>query len=755
MVYHNPLFTQFVAAASAGGFFQEKKDDVKRIKGTPKPERQQNPQEEAHRSKLLYQEKYRKVVNKFRSKLATNEAGLLAGNKQSTTTTPQSQYHFGSPSRMSSAYRIMSGNASVSSAGGHAGGDSVTGGGGGRMWDNVDLIVNNNVADRQRRRRERRIERVKSLRGQGVLLPKQAAGVRFMEEEPATTTSGMPVTPEMQVDEETPLPVTQPQATTSPSRSQATAQSPASAQSVSSSDPNLLPHYQEAEGLNTVGNTQMQSKSFALALETYTSALQLAPAGPNSHVYYSNRSAAHLSLNQYQSSIQDSHKSLSLKPKYAKAHSRLGLAYFASGEYSKAVEAYEMALEIDPENEWSHTHLEKAKDKLKALNDVVESDEEKVENIYVVNEADGSETSPSWRGIDPEPSMEEEEGDGDDWPSPFDENTGKESGIEGEAAESEVSAVNEVVETEEEIAEKACQADSHKDRGNQSMSNKEYEKALEHYNAAIQISPAGPRSHVYYSNRAAAYCYLAEYDAATADCESSIALSPTYEKAHARLGLSLFFRGEYQHAIEAYTKSLELDPNNKASASYLKKARARFDEQEKERAMLEEQQRLEEEEERAREEKQREKEELKRKRAEWLARQQQQSSHQHSVKEDHTGQETTLQEEVELSLSHEDDGFVVHEEGNDHQYNYYAEGEENGFEEDEDHDFEDEEHSLGDNTGITSTGLTSIVTNDNEIEVARSPSVNRLLRTSLDQQQQRSPVIEAFDPFVTEEEDEV
>merc|ERR1711966_437824 len=90
-------------------------------------------------------------------------------------------------------------------------------------------------------------------------------------------------------------------------------------------------HYEEAECLNVLGNTQMQSRSFHAALATYTSALELMSSSlgapnNNSHVYYSNRSAAHLGLNDYVASIEDSHKSLALQPKYAKAQLRLGLA---------------------------------------------------------------------------------------------------------------------------------------------------------------------------------------------------------------------------------------------------------------------------------------------------------------------------------------------------------------------------------------------------------------------------------------------
>jgi tetratricopeptide (TPR) repeat protein len=73
-----------------------------------------------------------------------------------------------------------------------------------------------------------------------------------------------------------------------------------------------LPHYQEAERPNSLGSSLMQQKQFQDALDTYTLAVNLAPAGPKSHVYYSNRSAAYLSLNMNERSIRDCVRSIAL-----------------------------------------------------------------------------------------------------------------------------------------------------------------------------------------------------------------------------------------------------------------------------------------------------------------------------------------------------------------------------------------------------------------------------------------------------------
>jgi len=234
---------------------------------------------------------------------------------------------------------------------------------------------------------------------------------------------------------------------------------------------------------------------------------------------------------------------------YSKAHSRLGLAYFACGRYREAVDAYEKSLEMEPKNKWTRDHLEKAKARI--ISSTIDGSEE-------TNAASGS-PEESTANIMVGVSEEEEEGGGGGAPN-----------------EQEI------------IAEQLLRADDHKNKGNVLMSSKQYTEALHQYDLAIKTSPSGPNSYVYYSNRAAAFCYLADYVKAMNDCRRSIDLNPMYEKAYSRLGLSLFFQGEYEGAISAYETSLALDPSNKASLSYLSKAKSRLAEQQNEKKAREE-----------------------------------------------------------------------------------------------------------------------------------------------------------------------
>jgi tetratricopeptide (TPR) repeat protein len=120
-------------------------------------------------------------------------------------------------------------------------------------------------------------------------------------------------------------------------------------------------------------------------------------------------------------------------------------------------------------------------------------------------------------------------------------------------------------------------AEKHKSLGNTQMANREYEKALESYSTALELSPNGPQSHVYYSNRAAALCYLERYDEAVQDSELAIYLKPGYGKAHARLGLSKYFLNDLEGSIAAYKVALKYDPENAASKSYLAKAQSKLE----------------------------------------------------------------------------------------------------------------------------------------------------------------------------------
>lgn len=86
----------------------------------------------------------------------------------------------------------------------------------------------------------------------------------------------------------------------------------------------------------------------------------------------------------------------------------------------------------------------------------------------------------------------------------------------------------------------------------------------------------GPSSHVFLCNRAAALLSLKRYAAAATDARRAIALAPTFGKAHARLGQSLYFLKDYEGAVGAYEEAVRFEPDNSVTQTYLEKAKSKL-----------------------------------------------------------------------------------------------------------------------------------------------------------------------------------
>lgn len=343
---------------------------------------------------------------------------------------------------------------------------------------------------------------------------------------------------------------------------------------------------EQAEKLKHMGNAFMQRKEYDKAADCYTQALQLSPHGPYSHVYYSNRAAALVSMKQFQEAVLDSERSLALKPDYGKAHARLGLAHFLLGNYRPALEAYTVALKYEPNNKSSKNYLEKAARRL-AEGRGGGGGAMSLHHHLTAADGTGTNSKEAFDGdlhsaslLQPSFSVVSE------WAEKSHAGGGGGGSVASASNNKRHTPVNKMATTPVSKGETSKnkrfttderEAEKFKVQGNSFMSNREYEQALKAYTQALERSPCGSQSHVYYSNRAAALCYLERYEDAEKDSLQSLSLCPTYGKAHARLGLSRFFLQDYAGAVAAYTAALKFDPDNAASKSYLQKAKAKLE----------------------------------------------------------------------------------------------------------------------------------------------------------------------------------
>jgi len=104
-----------------------------------------------------------------------------------------------------------------------------------------------------------------------------------------------------------------------------------------------------------------------------------------------------------------------------------------------------------------------------------------------------------------------------------------------------------------ELAEQARQ------EGNEFFKAGKYVEALGKYEEAMKRNP---KDHVPYSNRAACYQKLMEWQLALKDADTCITMEPTFVKGWSRKAGVHYYLKEYHKAMDAYNMIIKLEPDN-------------------------------------------------------------------------------------------------------------------------------------------------------------------------------------------------
>ena len=112
------------------------------------------------------------------------------------------------------------------------------------------------------------------------------------------------------------------------------------------------------------GNDLVKEKKYKEALDCYSKAIEI---DPNNPIFYSNRSAMHSKLNEFDQAIADAEIAISLKPDYAKAYLKKGKVLELQQRLEEALDCYELGLKKDRENSELLQASEKLKEKLKEI----------------------------------------------------------------------------------------------------------------------------------------------------------------------------------------------------------------------------------------------------------------------------------------------------------------------------------------------------------------------------------------------------
>lgn len=110
-------------------------------------------------------------------------------------------------------------------------------------------------------------------------------------------------------------------------------------------------------------------------------------------------------------------------------------------------------------------------------------------------------------------------------------------------------------------------AEEYKAQGNKHFAAKEFEKAIEQFSLAIEAS--SEPNHVLFSNRSACYASLKDFTNALEDAEKCVGINSTWAKGYNRVGAAHYGLGNFDDAKAAYSKALELEPENAMAKSGL------------------------------------------------------------------------------------------------------------------------------------------------------------------------------------------
>jgi tetratricopeptide (TPR) repeat protein len=266
----------------------------------------------------------------------------------------------------------------------------------------------------------------------------------------------------------------------------------------------LDPNYQIAKdmkalALNARGNSKYNANDYQGALQDYEDAIEIKP---KEKLYYA-KAYALIQLNRYDEAILAVEEALRIDPNYKKVFvlNMMGVIKFNANDYQGALQDFEAAIEINPQEKLYYANKADALIQLKHYD----------EAIFAVEKA---------LRLDPNYQIAKD------------------------------------------MKALALYA-----RGNSKYNAKDYQGALQDYEAAIEINP---KEKMYYADKAYALIQLKHYDEAILAVEEALRLDPNCQIAVDRKAFALNERGnskynanDYQGALQDFEAAIKINPQEK------------------------------------------------------------------------------------------------------------------------------------------------------------------------------------------------
>jgi stress-induced-phosphoprotein 1 len=331
------------------------------------------------------------------------------------------------------------------------------------------------------------------------------------------------------------------------------------------------------------GNGHLKNKEYTEALKCYDEAILLEP---NNHIHFSNRSACNFNMSNYTKALEDAEKAISIKSDYIKGYQRKASAQEKLSLVEESINTLKKALEIDPNNQDVKNSLSEMEASAKnpftknfpklftdprtsrymsdpqfmnllnmAMKDqtmlmgLVSKDPRFMDVFSVLTGIDlGAMNEDVLKSKKEKEELEKER-----------KKQEEENRIKSEAErkkKEEEDKVNSMSEEERlELANKK-RAEELKNIGNEHYKKKDFDKAMEFYNEAIQIYP---KELTLYLNRAGVYHEKKEYNKVIEDCSHVVENTFDFQKkgrAYGRMGFAYEQLEDWDNAIESFNKSL-------------------------------------------------------------------------------------------------------------------------------------------------------------------------------------------------------
>jgi len=123
-------------------------------------------------------------------------------------------------------------------------------------------------------------------------------------------------------------------------------------------------------------------------------------------------------------------------------------------------------------------------------------------------------------------------------------------------------------------------ATAYANRGTAYRDTRQYDRAMDDYNKAVELNPGDARAYVL---RGTVHVLTEQYDRVIEDCSKAIELDPQYAMAYNNRGVAYQITREYDRAIEDFTEVIKLNP--KDARAYYKRGNAYAEKRQYDRAI--------------------------------------------------------------------------------------------------------------------------------------------------------------------------